>query len=306
VNGMAALGNLEHGIVVGFGASNNVIGGTMDGVRNLVSGNRRAGIWIGATGTTRNQVLGNLIGTDAGGTAALGNRLAGVFIGFGAASNIIGGQSTGTGNCIGGNGDNGILVGVTGTTGNWVLGNFIGTDRSGKIALDNSPNGILIGEGASNNLIGGETILDGNVIALNRDHGVCVDGDQTLGNTISHNSIYDNGRLGIETINGGNDELAPPTITTVISTSISGQAQPGHIIELFLDDDDEGQWFEGSLTADMDGSFRIIRSGSFRGKKVTATATDGDGNTSEFSSSVPVPFGGWEKIFLPTVVKGSG
>jgi hypothetical protein len=306
VNGMAALGNLEHGIVVGFGASNNVIGGTMDGVRNLVSGNRRAGIWIGATGTTRNQVLGNLIGTDAGGTVALGNSLAGIFIGFGAASNIIGGQSPATGNCIGGNGDNGILIGSTGTTGNWILGNFIGTDRSGEIALDNSPNGVLICEAASNNLIGGETILAGNFIAFNDGHGVSVDGGQTLGNTISHNSIYSNGSLGIETANGGNDELASPTITTVISTSISGQAQPGHIIELFLDDGDEGQWFEGGVTADMDGSFRIVRSGSFRGKKVTATATDGDGNTSEFSSPVPVPFGGWKKIFLPIVVQGSG
>jgi len=303
-DGTAALGNLQPGITIGWGASSNIIGGATTSARNLIGGNQHAGIWLGKTGTSDNQILGNFVGTNVDGTAAIGNRLAGVFIGFNASNNVIGGEPPGTGNLISGNEDNGILIWGTGTTGNQVLGNFIGTDKHGTASLGNSPHGIFIDGGTSNNLVGGETIQAGNTIAFNDSDGVRMDGNQTLGNTISHNSVHDNGGLGIELTNGGNGEPPPPTITTVISTSVSGQTQPGHIVEVFSDNDAEGQWFEGSVTADENGNFTITQPAGFRGPNVTATATDAAGNTSEFFAP-PVSTSPRRRVFLPIIIRNS-
>jgi titin len=304
-DGATDVGNREVGIAIGFGASNNIVGGVTPGARNLVSGNRNAGIWLGQPGTIDNQVLGNFIGTNIDGTTALGNALAGVFIGFGASNNVIGGESPGAGNLISDNQDNGILLWGTDTTGNQIQGNLIGTDRHGTASLGNYPNGVVIMGGASNNLVGGQTVSAGNTIAFNGGDGVGVSDSQSLGNTISHNSIYNNEGLGIETINGGNTELAPPTISEVISTTVFGQAQPGNIVELFTDGVDEGRWFENSVEADTDGFFTLTYSG-LNDRYLTATATDADGNTSEFSDPVPAVVSGKKPIFLPFILKNSG
>ena len=58
---------------------------------------------------------------------------------------------------ISGNGGEGVLITDSGTTGNVVSGNAIGTDASGSSALPNTYNGVWIGSGASNNTIGGTT-----------------------------------------------------------------------------------------------------------------------------------------------------
>jgi hypothetical protein len=304
VDGTVALGNLDEGILIGFGASNNIIGGASPGEGNLVSGNDGGGIWLQEAGTASNTIQGNFVGTDVAGTGALGNLLTGVFIGFGASNNVIGGTAPGAGNLISGNGDAGIHIQDTGTTGNQIQGNFIGTDGSSTAALGNLGDGIFIGFGASNNLVGGDTTSVGNTIASNGGDGVRVDGSQTLGNTISHNSIHDNVGLGIETIDGGNTELAPPTITTVTSTSVSGQTGPNHIVEVFSDNDGEGRWFEGKAIAGRSGVFTLTYSGVFSGCNLTATATDADGNTSEFSTPFRSPC--QERIFLPIIIKNSG
>jgi parallel beta-helix repeat protein len=71
VTGTAALGNGDHGVFLGmFG---NTIGGPSSGAGNVISGNHGAGIAIFNCGMPGNQILGNLIGTDASGTEALGN-----------------------------------------------------------------------------------------------------------------------------------------------------------------------------------------------------------------------------------------
>jgi parallel beta-helix repeat protein len=87
---------------------------------NLVSGNDLHGIEISSG--THNQVTGNLVGTNAGGSAALGNTQLGIFIRF-AASNTIGGTGPGTRNVIAGNGAHGIRIAGNTSTGNVVEGN---------------------------------------------------------------------------------------------------------------------------------------------------------------------------------------
>lgn len=66
------LGNGDFGINI-INASNNTIGGTTAAARNVISGNDGGGVSIGGSG---NQVLGNYIGTNAAGDAALSNTAA--------------------------------------------------------------------------------------------------------------------------------------------------------------------------------------------------------------------------------------
>ena len=70
---------LVNGIKIDVGSSFNRIGTDGDGLadaaeRNVISGNARRGVLIGFdAGNDQNTVAGNFIGTDATGTAALGN-----------------------------------------------------------------------------------------------------------------------------------------------------------------------------------------------------------------------------------------
>src|SRR5262249_22260197 len=142
--GVLALGNINDGVQVA--GTGNTIGGTTAAARNVVSGNRGAGIAVGGSGTI---VQGNYIGTDVSGSVALGNQVNGVrVIGSGG---TIGGTAAGAGNVISGNGRNGIEIDAPNNT---VQGNLIGTDVGGTRALGNAAVGVLIAF-ASNNLIGG-------------------------------------------------------------------------------------------------------------------------------------------------------
>ncbi len=57
------------------------------------------------------------------------------------------------------------------STGNWVYGDFLGTDPSGQIAVPNF-DGVAIQSGAANNTIGGTTPAERNLISGNSGDGV--------------------------------------------------------------------------------------------------------------------------------------
>jgi len=103
----------------------------------------------------------------------------------------------------------------------------------------------------------------------------------TAFNTITQNRIYQNGYIGIE-LQAGNQRLAAPTITGM--SPVSGTAPPNSVVEIFSTQDDEGDIYEASVTADAEG--RFVWNGRPAGPVVTATATDAAGNTSEFSRGV--------------------
>jgi titin len=168
------------------GAQNNVIGGTTADERNVISGNAW-GVRISDSGTTGNTVIGNYIGTDGTGTIALGNNAGGVLITGGAQNNIIGGTTVGERNVISGNGT-GVSISDPGTSGNTVKGNYIGTNAAGTAALPNW-DGVEIGSGAQNNIIGGTTDSEGNVISGNNNAGVGMSGTAGNGNTVTGNFI---------------------------------------------------------------------------------------------------------------------
>ncbi len=186
--GTATLPNFE-GVLIQNGANANTIGGTVSGAGNLISGNSDNGVEISGSGTSGNVVLGNLIGADVHGAAALGNGANGMDILGGASSNTVGGTAAGAGNVISGNSNYGLSLTGTGTSGNVVLGNKIGTDVNGAAALGNSLFGVYVASGATANTVGGAASGAANVISGNRSHGVQIQNSGTSGNLVLGNKI---------------------------------------------------------------------------------------------------------------------
>ncbi|HSQ55986.1 MAG TPA: hypothetical protein VLM40_09575, partial [Gemmata sp.] len=201
--GTADLGNGSAGVFVGAGSDvGNLIGGTTPGARNVISGNDGHGVWFTGFDTTGNVVQGNYIGTDANGTADIGNTLDGVFISYAASNNIVGGTAPGARNVISGNDNHGVELFFSGTSANRIQGNRIGVAANGS-TLGNGGDGVRISNGARGNSIGGTAAGSGNVIAYNGGAGVWVQAG--IGNAIQSNRIFVNDGLGID--------LGPPGVT---------------------------------------------------------------------------------------------
>ncbi len=198
-SGTAAIGN-DEGVRIIF-TSNNTIGGSTPGSGNLISGNSRYGVRI--TNATENVVLGNLIGTDASGTADLGNS-EGVAI-SGGGNNEVGDGTEGGRNVVSANLNGISLV----SDGNSIQGNYIGVDKTGAVPLGNDQSGVEI-LFASENVIGGASPVAGNVISAN-DVGVLILGDhnKVLGNTIgpdaSATTGFGNQYAGVEVVGDANE-----------------------------------------------------------------------------------------------------
>ena len=305
--GSAALPNY-HGVILQFGATNNTIGGTTAGAGNLISGNSFFGVLIDGelVSSDDNIIQGNRIGTNAAGTSALPNRT-GVEI-YGSGSTRIGGSATGAGNLISGNTDFGVYVVFT--VGTVVQGNSIGTNVSGTGFVPNGA-GVLVLLGSSTT-IGGTVPGAGNLISGNTTEGVrLAPGNPSTGTRINGNSIAANGALGIDlggdgvTANdsgdadlGVNNQQNFPVLTSANNTSIGGTlssvASKTYRVEFFTNEMcdgngfGEGKTFLGFVNVTTDGAgngaFSFAPSTPLTDADfITATATDRDGNTSEFS-----------------------
>jgi len=161
---------------------------------------------------------------------------------------------------------------------NTVTGNIIGTDPSTTENWGNKGAGIWIENGMTGNKIGPDNIIAHNNL------GIRISGSNTLGNTITQNSIFDNS-LGIRQWDRGNIMLDSPQIFEfdIAMGSVTGTACANCIVEIFSDSGNEGKVFEGQTTADSSSAFTYEHDVSFTGPYLTATATDADGTTSEFS-----------------------
>jgi titin len=298
-SGTAALGN-EDGIYVSQ-TVNSVIGGTTAAARNVISGNTGRGVIIGAG--SGNHVQGNLIGTNAAGTAALGNGTDGVEVLSGATGTVIGGTTAGARNVISGNGQDGVFLSGSGTSGNTVAGNFIGLNKAGTAALHNGGNGVTIN--ASGNTVGGKVTGAGNLIEYNTRAGVDVAGG--TGDCILGNGIYGNGGGGIVLAAGANNNQPAPQITfakaettsTVIEGVLLAAPSTTYTIEFFASPTPDpsgfgqGQTFLKRITMVATDAFGlatfIVRLPAVpAGQFITATATDANNDTSAFSSAFAV------------------
>ena len=182
--GTAAVANGYEGIVFD-GSQNNTIGGTGAGARNVISGNTYRGIIL-SEGAVGNVVAGNFIGVNAAGTAALPNQ-AGLYVL--SPGNTIGGSVAGAGNVISGNTYQGVLISDAGSDANVVAGNFIGLNAAGTAAVANGYAGVEIA-GVQDNVIGGTTTAARNVISGNGTQGILLNsGAATKNNVIAGNFI---------------------------------------------------------------------------------------------------------------------
>jgi CSLREA domain-containing protein len=241
-------------------------------LRGLIVNRFQYAIWIAAADTLVEECY---LGTDATGTQSKPNGVNGILIIHGATGAVI------QHNLIASSSAGGIRLAGEATTGNVIRDNLIGTDVTGTAPLPHGQYGIEVHAGAHDNVIGPD-----NLIAFNGSYGVWVTGDGTLGNTITQNSIHDNGAWGIRLTSGGNNELAAPTIASASPAQVSGTACAGCTIELFSDAADQGAIYEGSTVADLAGNWLFTKPGGLSGPSVTASTTDAAGNTSEFASPV--------------------
>jgi parallel beta-helix repeat protein len=188
-DGTADLGNTYFGVYIGWGTQNSIIGGDTEGERNVISGNDMYGICIYGSTTRGNTISGNYIGIAADGTSARGNTSGGVKIYGGALNNTVGGDTQGERNVISGNDGIGVVIDGSSTTGNTILGNYIGTDANGTDDRGNSGYGVYITNGAKSNTVGGDTPNERNVISGNDADGIRINNSDTMGNTVCGNYI---------------------------------------------------------------------------------------------------------------------
>ncbi len=293
------------------GSSTLLVGGTAANARNVIYNNRIAGIVSNALGLT---IQGNYIGTNISGTARLESS-GGIGITLGGTATI-GGTAAEAGNVISCGGLGVRVYGGTLT----IQGNHFGTAADGVSPLP-SYQGLSV-ENDAVATVGGVAAGAGNVIANHTLAGVTV--KNTAHVAIRHNSIYGNGmdpttisHPGID-LNG--DEVTPndpgdtdsgpnnlqnfPVIGSVaisggmvqVTGTLNSHASTTYSLDFFSNDHinalgyGEGKTFLGSANvttnASGDATFDLSFPIGAGAAHLTATATDPNGNTSEFSAAL--------------------
>lgn len=277
--GTQSIQNYDAG--VGLYAPNNTIGGTTPGERNVISGNRNTGINICCDERANgNVILGNFIGTDAGGTTGVPNTTVGIYV-IAVANTTIGGTAPKTGNRIAFNNYGGVRV----TTGAEIP-LPVGYQRSVKLLRE--------------------------LGVLAPDTGAALRGQAPIQNRIQRNSIYSNQLMGIDIdavgvmSNDGGDGDAGPNLgqnypklkkalsaTNLIKGNLKSAPNAEYTVEFYTSAKcDESGFGEGKqylgalqLTTNNNGAAKFVLTPKKLkpGAAITATATDINGNTSEFS-----------------------
>lgn len=265
--GTAARPSAQSGIAISDGASGNTIGGTAASDRNVVSGNSNGGIQIyrssnlpPTTPISRNNVIaGNYVGTNPAGTASMANAGNGIAMWAGSGSNQIGGTAAGARNLSSGNLYDGIVI-AGDSTGNFVMGNYVGTTANGSAALQNQGNGVGIYGGAHHNVVGGAAVGAGNLISGNKYNGVSIAEVGTNSNTVQGNMVGLNA-AGTAAIPNNSNGIS---CWDGASNNIIGGASPGarNIVS--------GNTYSG-LTANGAGTANNTFSGNWVGINLTGT-----------------------------------
>jgi len=281
--------------------NNNTIGGPAVGALNVISGNgRNAVAFIGGTG---NQVVGNLIGTDSTGAQAVPNGTACAnpcpAVGVGGTDMLI------TANVISGNRSDAVWIEAERTI---LQTNRIGTASNGRDPLGNGGVGLRLGQFGNGARIGGDAQA-GNTIAFNVGAGIYIGNWPVTGNLMRGNSMFSNGALGIDLSpegvtpndpldadSGANELQNSPVLSVDSGGTIRGtlESKPDRAftIEFFRNREcdasgyGEGETPLGTMTVhtDLNGEADFVAPFvAAAGDFITATATDPEDNTSEFS-----------------------
>jgi IPT/TIG domain/S-layer homology domain len=315
VSGLIAAQNLSGISLVGTG---NIVGGTGPADRNVISGNQGGISVFFADGTV---VQGNFIGVDASGGKPLPNGY-GINLNESSASSI-GGTASGAANVISGN-TNGVVF--SSGTGTIIQGNRIGTDSTGVSPVGNTIGVFLFGDATTlggtepgePNLIAfnremGVLVRETAVTARIRGNsmhdnaGLGVDLIDDVGQVIPGPTANDAG----DADGGGNNVQNFPILQSVVhlapegdgSTHILGKfhSTPSTTFDLdfysnpacsnFPREFVEGEVYLGSSQVTTDGTGAAAIDVTFPvatevGARVSVTAIDPNGNTSEFSQRI--------------------
>ena len=292
-------------------ATNITIGGDSPGAGNVISGSFGAGSGVDLLGSANVLIQGNRIGTDVSGQYDLGNIFDGIEMLGCSGVRIIGNQIANNRACG---------IRFNNTSFSQIEGNFIGTDAAGARPLGNGEAGISIG--GYTNRVGGLSPGAANVIQFNGGPGVAVTSGSA--NDIAGNRIFNNGGLGIDLgLNVGVTPNDPgdsdigenylqnyPVLTAAASAygstevhgTLNSAALSAFRLEFFASPvfdpsgPTEGQLYLGSSSVTTDGngdvSFDVtLPATTPTNYLVTATATDANGNTSEFAAAVTATTG---------------
>lgn len=264
-----ALGNGKYGIYVN-GRNNSII-------NNWISANGWDGIRLDGTEAQYNTIQKNMIGVSFSGEAP--NTQHGIGLYNGAHDNEIGSETEPDKyNYITSNGWSGVVV-VNSLIGkNSVANNFILYNRYYGVHINNSPDNDLL----ANVIVGNGD--SGTYAGVRVENSSGIEGASHR-NTIMDNRIGNNSGLGIQLVLDANHDIQNPTIFSASCTSVLGTTTAACgtscQVQIFSDGEDEGYILEGTVNTVAAGNFSW--SGFLQGPNVTATVTDADGNTSEFS-----------------------
>lgn len=256
------------GILIDISANTNIIGGADPNAVNYISSNTGDGIVIGGTNTDSNTIQGNVIGRNTSDLPEPNN--------------------------------NGIVI----------ENNATNTAISENTITDNTNAGILIRSGGSNSLITANTITDNNT-------GIVIVNANSIQNTISQNITRANIGLAIDLGDNGitvNDAGDPDTganqlqnfpqlnyavdngtTTTLVGFMDGLPSTAPYDIEVFEvtgtgDTNGEGDNYLSTLTTPRSTTDVVLGtlSSGLVGQELSTTATDSNGNTSEFSNNIIV------------------
>lgn len=264
-----ALGNSKHGIYV-TGRSNTI-------TNNWISANGWDGIRLEGAEAQYNTIQKNKIGVSFSGEAP--NTQHGIGLYNGAHDNEIGSETEPDKyNYITSNGWSGVVV-VNSLIGkNSIANNFILYNRYYGVHINNSPDNDLL----ANVIVGNGDA--GTYAGVRVENSSGLEGASNR-NTIMDNRIGNNTGLGIDLVLDANHDIQNPTIFSASCTNVLGTTTAACgtscQVQIFSDGEDEGYILEGTVNTVAAGNFSW--SGFLQGPNVTATVTDADGNTSEFS-----------------------
>jgi hypothetical protein len=258
-SGLIGLGNANYGVQLFGYNQNQLVGGSSEGSRNVISGNRVGVGLVFQFGPPHNSLIqGNYIGAGADGKTPVGNSGAGIELVY-AIDNTVGGLGPGEGNLIAFNGGPGCRF------------------QRGGSAVDISA---LIGN-----------TIRGNSIFSNGGLGIDLDGDGVTANDAGDSDIGTNYLQNFPTINS----VVSSSNQTTISGSLNSTPNKTYAIDFYssasCDPSGYGQgaapFGRMNVTTGADGNVdfsKTVNSLLPVGRVITATATDSGGNTSEFSS----------------------
>ena len=203
-------------------APNTTVRGlVINGFEKGTSNSDGRGIAVLGSAATNATIVGNFVGVNPAGTAAVPNENVGVFV-LTAPNARVGGPAPADRNVISGNGARGVFVNAPNAV---IQGNYVGTDEAGTAAIPNAFDGVFVAKNTGYR-IGGAGAGEGNVIAGNGFTGVTLNG---VTDSVVHGNRIGVGADGTTPLGNGNNGLfisnqAASNTTNLVGGSAAGEA----------------------------------------------------------------------------------